>query len=67
MMEGAVTVLSLCQRKTKAITQIRPDDQNKGKRKQGKPKAVILVPTPTNSPLKYLILLLQHPSKLKYF
>ena len=27
-----------------------------------KPKAVILVPTPTNSALKYLSLLLKHPS-----
>ena len=53
--------------KAKTITQIRPDDQNKGKRKGSKPKAVILVPTPTNSVLKYLISLLQHPSKLKYF
>ena len=33
----------------------------------GKTKAVILVPTPTNSVLKYLVLLLQHPSILKYF
>ena len=33
----------------------------------GKPKAVILVPTPTNSVLKYLTLLLQHPSKLKKY
>ena len=46
--------------KANTITQ---NDQNKG----SKPKAVILVPTPTNSVLKYLILLLQHPSKLKYF
>ena len=38
--------------KSNTTTQIRPDDQNKG----SKPKAVILVPTPTNSVLKYLIL-----------
>ena len=29
------------------------------------PKILILLPTPTNSVLKYLILLLQHASKLK--
>ena len=57
---------STCQRH--CITQIRPNDQNKQRREKGsKPKAVILVPTPTNSVLKYLTLLLQHPSKLKYF
>ena len=28
------------------------------------PKILILLPTPTNSVLKYLILLLQYPSKL---
>ena len=51
----------------KTITQIRPDDWTKGKGKaQSQTKAVILVPTPTHSVLKYLILLLQHPLKLKY-
>ena len=41
--------------KAKTVTQIRPDDQNKGKRKAQtqQPKAVTLVPTPTNSVLKH--------------
>ena len=52
--------------KAKTITQIRPDDQSKGER-NAQSKGSNLVPTPTNSVLKYLILLLQHPSKLKYF
>ena len=33
MMESAVTALSLAMPKGKTITQIRPDDQNKGKGK----------------------------------
>ena len=37
--------------KAKTITQIRPDDRNKG----SDPK-VILLPTPANSVLKYLII-----------
>ena len=56
--------------KGKTITQLRPGDQNKSQRrreKSSKPKAVILVPAPTNNILKYMILLLQHPSQLKYF
>ena len=52
--------------KAKTITQIRPDDQSKSER-NAQSKGSNLVPTPTNSVLKYLILLLQHPSKLKYF
>ena len=50
--------------KAKTITQIKPDDQNKGERKaQSQRQSFSYVP----SVLKYLILLLQHPSKLKYF
>ena len=33
IMESAVTALSLCQKQRLYITQIRPDDQNKGERK----------------------------------
>ena len=33
--------------KTKTMTQIRPDDQNKGEEKSSEPKAVILVPAYT--------------------
>ena len=51
----------------KTITQIRLDGQKKGNREAQSQKAVILVLTPTTRVLKYLILLLQHPSKLKYF
>ena len=39
--------------------------KNQRREKRSKPKAVILVPTPTNSVLKYLILLLQRSSNLK--
>ena len=59
---------STCQRH--CITQIRPNDQNKQTKARERLKAkgsVILVPTPTNSVLKYLILLLHYLSKLKYF
>ena len=49
----------------KTITQIRRLNQRR--EKDSKPKAVILVPTPTHSVLKHLILSSQHPSKLKYF
>ena len=49
--------------KAKTITQIRPDDRNKG----SKPK-VILLPTPRNSILKYLIIYYYHIfQKLKCF
>ena len=68
-MESAVTG-TFSMPKAKTITQIRPYQMTKTKateRLKAKAKAVILVPPPTNSVLKYLILLLQHPSKLKYF
>ena len=54
--------------KAKTITQIRPNDQNKGERKaQIQSRGSNFGTYTSNSVLKYLILLLQHPSKLKYF
>ena len=64
--DGKCSHSTLSMPKAKTITQIRPDDQSKGER-NAQSKGSNLVPTPTNSVLKYLILLLQHPSKLKYF
>ena len=58
---------SRCQRQSKTITQIRPMTKTKRREKGSKLNSVILVPTPTNNALKYLILSLQPPSKLKYF
>ena len=64
-MESAVTA------HTKGTVQLKLDQINKTNRqrreKGSKAKAVILVPTPTNSVLKYLVLLLHYLSKLKYF
>ena len=64
-MESAVTA------HTKGTVQLKSDQINKTNRqrreKGSKAKAVILVPTPTNSVLKYLVLLLHYLSKLKYF
>ena len=61
---------STCQSQRHCITQIRPNDQNKQTKGRERLKAkgsVILIPIPTNSVLKYLILLLYYLSKLKYF
>ena len=49
--DGKCSHSTLSMPKAKTITQIRPDDRNKG----SEPK-VILLPTPTSSVLKYLII-----------
>ena len=64
-MESAVTAHA------KGTVQLKLDQmtkKNRQRREKGsKTKAVILVPTPTNSVLRYLVLLLHYLSKLKYF
>ena len=65
MMESAVTAHA------KGTVQLKLDQMTKTNRqrpeKGSKAKAVILVATPTNSVLRYLVLLLHYLSKLKYF